>query len=648
MKPKNLIVLVLIMAVLAGLVLFRQSTDESVSIVEQARLNKLLPVGIGVGHLTRIELHAAGAGDSAVVLAKNDASNEWAIPSQFNAPVDQTKINAFLDMLVALEGELRESVSADTGLAAYDLGNDAGFRINGYTTNPDAPAFQLVVGKAPAVGTVFVRTDGSNDVYVVNKNPRQEAGIYNADVTTAPKPEPWMNKKVLDVAKASITNVTLTMPDKELAFDYREKPSDEPEPAPQVNEETGEPVTPQPVSNVTEYEWVLASEGAGTALKTAGLDRVLSKLTALNASTIVDPSTLADWGLDAPAYTCRITVGGQDDEIILHAGRPDIAEPAYIRVTTGNPNLIYQVSKYDFEQLFPIGSALFDLPGWEIAKETINEVEYTTPDHTVRLSKTDDTWTLEEPTANLTLVQAKIDAVADALATIKADDYAGTLDGTGLDAPLMRATFTNTTGTARTLEVGNASAHIDGYYARLDGKGLPVAVAKRSVEDTFVNPKDFYETGLFDIGTGTITHIEITQANGSYTLDKTDFGWTVTSGGIPVDADALAVEDVALALKTLEADDLIFGDARIQGGFYASVIFTTDDGTEHQVGLEIERKGGHPATVAGKNVAFVLNKSTVNRIVPPIESLLKQEVQSPDSAAKPLTVFEAPTIEELP
>lgn len=636
------------MAVLAGLVLFKQLGDKPVSIVEQAQLNKLLPEGIGVGDLTKIELHAAGASDSAVVLAKNDASSEWTIASQFNAPVDQTKVDGYLAMLVALEGELRETVSADTGLAPYDLGDDTGFRVNGFTDSADTPAFQLVVGKAPAVGTVFVRTDGSKDVYVVNKNPRQEAGIYNADVTTAPKPEPWMNKKVLNVAKASITHLTLTMPDKELAFEYREKPSEEPEPTPQVDEQTGETTPPQPVSKIKEYEWVLASEGAGTALKTTGLDRVLRKISSLNASTIVDPSTLADWGLDSPAYTCRITVGGQDDEIVLHGGRPNLTDPAYVRVTTGNPNLIYKISKYDFENLFPKGSALFDLPGWDIAKDTITEVEYSTPDHTVRLRKTDDGWILEEPTANLTLVQAKIDGVADALATIKGDDYAGSLDGTGLETPAMRATFTDATGTARTLEVGNVSRHIDGYYARLDGKGLPIAVAKRSVEDTFVNPKDFYEAGLFDIGDETISHIEITQSNGSYTLDKTDFGWTVTSGGIPVDADALAVEDVALALKTLESDDLIFGDVRIQGGFYASVKFTTDDGAEHQVSLEIEQNGAHPATVPGKNVAFVLSKAAVNRIMPPIESLLKPEPQSPESAAKPLTVFEAPTIDELP
>jgi hypothetical protein len=163
-----------------------------------------------------------------------------------------------------------------------------------------------------------------------------------------------------------------------------------------------------------------------------------------------------------------------------------------------------------------------------------------------------------------------------------------------------------------------------------------------------VNPKEFYESNVFDIGSASITHIEIAQANGSYTLDKTDFGWTVTSGGIPVDADTDAVEDVALTLKTLQADDLIFGDMRIQGGFYASVAFTTDDGTEHKVGLEIEQSGGHPATVAGKNVAFILNKETVRRILPPIESLLKEEPESVDGDLQPLTVIETPTVDDAP
>lgn len=648
MKPKSLITLVLIMAVLAGLVLFRQSTDESVSIIEQVQLKKLLPEGLAVTDVTKIEVHAAGRSESAVVLAKSASTDEWTITSQFNAPVDQAKLDGYLAMLVGLEGEFRESVLTDTGLAAYDLGDDAGFRVKGYTSSGDAPAFQLIVGKSPAAGTVFARTEGSKQVYSVNKNPRQEAGIYNADVTTAPKPEPWMNKKVLDVTKGSITNVTLSMPDKELGFEYREIPSDEPDPATEVDEESGEASTPEPVANVTEYEWVLASGGTGTTLKTAGLDRVLNKLTALNATTIVDPTTLAEWGLDAPAYTCRISIGGQDDEIVIHGGRPDISQPAYVRLTTGNPNLIYKVSKYDFEQLFPKGSVLFDLEGWDVAKEDISEIEYTTGHDTVRLQKEADVWTLEEPTANLALIQTKIDGVATDLAKIKGDDYAGISALTGLESPAMRARFTDSSGVERTLRIGDPARHIDGYYARLDGAELALAVAKSSVDNVFVDPKDFYEAGVFDIGSASITHIEIAQASGSYTLDKTDFGWTVTSGGIPVDADTDAVEDVARALESLQADDLIFGDARIQGGFYASLAFTTDEGTEHKINLEIEQSGGHPATTAGKNVAFVLNKDTVKHILPPIESLLKSESESIDTAPEPLTVIDTPTVDDAP
>lgn len=637
MKPKSLIILVAIMAVLAGLVVFQKSREDDSTIVEQVRLSKLLPEGLAADAITKIELHAANGDDEAVVLAKDDTSGQWKVASQFNAPIDQTKLDEYLEMLVALKGELRESGATDASLGAYDLGNEIGFRVNGYTAGADTPAFQLVVGKSPAYGTVFARTADSNDVYVVDKNPRQEAGIYNADFSTAPKPEPWINKKVLEVNKSTITNLTLTMPDKELAFEYREKPSEEPllEPIEDTDEETGEDTPPQPVSTVVEYEWILTSEGAGSALKTTGLDRVLNKLSNLNASTVVDPSTLAAWGLEDPLYTCRIAAGGEDDDIVLHAGRPDLAEPAYVRVTTGDSNVIYKISKYDFEQLFPKGSDLFDLPAWDIAKDDIAGIDYTTGEDTVRLRKTDEGWTLEEPTANLALIQTMIDGVAIDLAKIKGVDYTRDDAVTGLESPAMRATFTDASGTARTLEIGNPSQHIDGYYVRLDGAGLALAVAKSAVDNVFVDPKDFYEARIFDIDDDKITHIEIARDNGSYALDKTEFGWTVSTGGIPIDADTSAVEDLTFALETLESEDLIFGDARIQGGFYASVTLTMDDGTEKRIGLEIEQNGAHPATVPGKNVAFVLSRDEVHRIVPPIESLLKREPQ-PDGSADEL------------
>ena len=148
----------------------------------------------------------------------------------------------------------------------------------------------------------------------------------------------------------------------------------------------------------------------------------------LRATDVADPETLAEWGLDSPAF--KLTVSQKEgDELIIEGGRPDPATDGYIRVASNDDATVYKLSKYTFEQLFPKGEDLFDLPKLSLAADQINRLELTSPDGKFVAEKQDDAWTVTEPAVGLPVQKSKLEAMATAVASLQASDYADSAPG---------------------------------------------------------------------------------------------------------------------------------------------------------------------------------------------------------------------------
>ena len=160
------------------------------------------------------------------------------------------------------------------------------------------------------------------------------------------------------------------------------------------------PATPGAPPAKPEYDWKLASGGPNLAMKPKGVENLIQKLATVTASDIVDPSKKADYGLEKPAFVLVVSVDGQPD-VRIEGGRPATGEDCYLRLASGKEDIVYKMTKYAFEPLFPKGSDLFDLPAVAVDKKTIDSIEVTEPQGKIVLAKNGDKLTLTTPAIDL-------------------------------------------------------------------------------------------------------------------------------------------------------------------------------------------------------------------------------------------------------
>ena len=647
MKPKTLIPLALVLVVLGVLVVVRSVQDRPPSITEEVVLTPLMPEGLTLDKLGQLEVYAGIAEDEKIVLTKNVERDRWEIASHFNAPVKESKIEEYIGTLLKLKGEAREPNAPDERLESYDLTPDLGFHIAGYEPGSEDPIFHVLVGKSIRSGSVFMRIMANNDIYVADSDLRQDAGIYSDERSETPRPGTWLDTKILELEKDRVKRISLTFPDKKIVLEHREKPSEEPESAESDGEEESdaeeseaeesdaeesdteeeEDTEARPV----EYEWVVASGGIGKSVKESAVNALLSKISNLSATDVVDPEKKDEWKLDPPIYEIRVQLEGETDEIVLEGGRPRVNTNGYMRLAESTDNIVYRVNRYGFEQLFPKGTALFDLPELSFDLEDIERIEYHDAGVMVVLGKKDGDWIVTEPQSDLPPVSRKLTTIASTLASWRAEDYADSQEDTGLDQPERTVSVHMVGGGTHTIDVGSESRHFEGSYAVLTDSDLVLAITNSDVNKIFVPRKDLFERALFDIDEEDIAHITVTHGEETYTLDKDETGWKFSMDDETLDAVQDEVDDLTEAIAGAEADDLIFDDERAPGEALGSLAFTLDDGTAYSFAVETETGGNHIAVLSGINTALVLSADSIGKLLPAFDNfVIPPEEETPE------------------
>ncbi|MCX5758958.1 MAG: DUF4340 domain-containing protein, partial [Candidatus Hydrogenedentes bacterium] len=268
MKPKSLIPLVIIVAILVGLVAYKKTSHHQPTMVEQAKLVNLLPDGFSKAEVSRIELCSGDKTGEKLVLTYDKGADKWRVTNHFNAPAKKETVDKYLDAIAKMKGEPRTMGASETALADYNLTDAKAFHIEGFKEGGTDPIFKLLVGKAPSYKEVFVRKAGSNDVFVDDTNLKQQAGINDessrpnrpgqkeekAEEKPLPKPEAatWLDKEIVKVDSAKLTKITLNLPDKSLVFERREKPKPPAPPAPPASPEKKDEAAPAPADEKKE------------------------------------------------------------------------------------------------------------------------------------------------------------------------------------------------------------------------------------------------------------------------------------------------------------------------------------------------------------------------------------------------------------
>jgi len=448
----------------------------------------------------------------------------------------------------------------------------------------------------------------------------------------------------MKVDTAKMTKLALTLPDKSLVFERREKPKPEQQAAPPAAEST--PAPPAPAASgedekdeegappaeaekpeaKPEYEWVLASGGSGLKLKPNGIDNFLKKFATLTGNDVVDPSKKADWGLEKPLYSCVISLEGQPD-IRIEGGRPKGTGDGYARLADAKEDLVYTLSSYTFEQIFPKGSELFEMPALSLDRKTLQSIELTAPEGPISLAKEGEAWKVTTPVVDLKAQSTTLDGIASGLAAWKPEDYADA--DPGLGEPKRIATFKAGDQT-HTIKLYTDSKHIDGVYARLDDGNAVLVMKRMDVNKVFVQPKDLFVRTLLDIQENKIAEIHATTPAGAFSLARQEQNWKVTVNGTTSDGAAEACTDLAEAVCDLQASDILFGQKELQEPADSVLrVKMSEGGAEHVLTFGPEKEGKRSVKVSGQGQVFVVAQSDVAKLFPSVDTLKKAEAPPP-------------------
>ncbi len=632
MKKKQLLPLIIIVVVLLALVLLKRSREQPPGIVEEVGLVSLFPAELSKGDIAKLELYSGAKPDEKVVLAWEQSGDKWLAATHYNAPVTEDKIDKYLTALADLKGEFRASADSDQELEEYNLTESLGFHLVGYQKDSE-PAFHFLVGKSPKYSTALVRKADERKVYVIDTNPRREAGIFGSDTEEAPKTDTWLDKKIVTLEKEKINRLEISTPDKKLTFELQEKKAEEEtETAPETQEESTTQDTTAGNTQV-EKEWVLVDGGFTTEYKQTALDSLLGRFQNLTATDIVDPGKKADWGLEPPGFKCTVSLEGQND-VVLEGGWPDPASEGYIRVASAKEDLVYKLSRYTFEQIFPKGSQLFDISDFSVEKDSLTRIELTQPEGNIVLAKKEDEWIIEEPSAALAVQSSAVDDIVNTLSSWKPEDYSDSREV--LSSSTRSALLTMTDETVHELNFGADSKHIDGVYAAIGEDTHVLVMARRDFDKVFPAPKDLYDSALFDLDMGEIAEIEISHASQQMNLAKEGDTWKYTAGDSSGEAEGFVCDNLVSSLASLQAEDILFGMTELEGETYGTIRFKTEDDAETLLTFGPEQDGVHFLEISGKKPLFSVNKDQLAALFPTIETLKKPE-PVPEQESEPTT-----------
>ena len=337
LKPKNLIILVIVLAVLAVISFVQKAKHRSTT--SQGHTNLLIAGPLDKDQLERIEIRHPGK--DAVVTLVNQPEG-WAVATAWHAKANEQRIEALLRGLDNLYGEFR-SDNADV-LEDYGLVDTLMVTVTGHAAGGGDALFTLQLGNQAGRGIGnFVKLPGNNAVYVSANNVLGDLGMYSGP--DAPTSKHFLVLNAHKVDRQDVDTITLRDGASTITL---VKEFAEPEPA--ADDTTGA----LPEIDRSVYEWRITEPQPQAAPKTKA-DGVLGAVSSIRASDVTDPGVdLATYGLIDPAKEARITL--QDGTVVGFAfgdeRQAEEGNPAGVYLRIDESPTIWVVNTYNLNNVF--------------------------------------------------------------------------------------------------------------------------------------------------------------------------------------------------------------------------------------------------------------------------------------------------------
>lgn len=636
MKVKTLIPFVVILVVLAGIVVWQKiNVKPQAPIATQIGLETLVPEGLQKDSIKRLEMYAGEKPEEKVVLERDGET--WRIASLYNAPGSVETIDKFVESLLGLKGEPRATGDTDEKLAGFALTDKEAFHIQAFKADEKTPVVDVLFGKSADFRTVFLRKAGDNRVFVEAANLRRDAGVSDSGEEGAvPKQEKWLQTKLLELEDKAITKLALNYPDKHLVLTREEVPV---EPAPQEGEGEGE-AAPLPKPEPT-YKWVLSEGGFSNEINEQEVKTLLTRFASLTVTNVADPARKAELGFEQPLFSLTIS-REEGDDVVLLGGQDKPGGDTYIQRVGAEPELIYQISKYTFEQIFLQGSKLFTLPEWTLDKAALRNIQVAGPQGTMALAYSEDAWKVVEPQMNLEVQKTALDNLVSAVASLKPVDYADA----GKDLGAFDTTITATLdgGATRTLLIGQPSLNLDGRYVKFDNNDAVLVLSRSDVEKLMPPVRDLFVLSVLDFDAEKVKGLHAIGEGADLVLARADGStqWTGTFNNAEIAPDPAKVDELLFSINDFQVDNFLLDRAVDSVQAASTVTLTLEDGTETVIKVSAENNGVFELVISGLPYVFTADIMDLTGIIDKVSAFA--EMMPPE----PAPVETAPVVDAAP
>ncbi|BBM85496.1 DUF4340 domain-containing protein [Candidatus Uabimicrobium amorphum] len=477
----KLVMLSTITVVLAVGILVKKNMQSTPSVIEQADAKKVLGDDFLISDVTNIVLYDGSKSDEKVAISHKDG--KWLVTSQYNAPANEKKIYEFMEIFKRAFGELRSS-NKDFH-EKYQVTDKGAFHL---VVERGEKKQHFLFGKGIDQESCFLRFSDSDNVYRVGGELRSKLDLArdNNDI----RQDTWIEKVILKVDKNKATRLALTYPDKQFVLSKEEVKTQKDQ-----REEQDEQEKPKK-SKKKVYAWKLTSGGFGRDFKDSYRTNMFDDILAeCKISDCVDPTKKKDYGLDQPTFRLEVSLGETTKHVILGSHpNPDGEGYCYLE---SNPNLVYKLEKWRFEEIFKKGSDIFELPSLTIQKDDITQIDVTTAQTKVSLTKDGNNWKAD--TQGKELDQDVVKNLVQTVSKITPEDYTDTTDKTalGLEAPKNQLQVTLKDGNKHSIfSGGKVSAVTSGVYIGIDANQPFTAISKDDHNKLF--PKRIFEEKVED------------------------------------------------------------------------------------------------------------------------------------------------------
>ena len=207
MKPKQIIILIVIFAILALGILWKSWVRSAGDNAGAARDGRVAFAEFAPEKLERILItRPAKTGESpAVELSKEDGV--WKVKSLWNAKADPAKVENLIQKLHSVQGELRGSgkkLFADFGIEDAEAFSIKLFGVG------NSSLLDLRLGtKQAGENAFFLRKAASEEVYLVDANMAELLGIYDALNEATPASLFWADLSLFNLDPEKVTKITV-------------------------------------------------------------------------------------------------------------------------------------------------------------------------------------------------------------------------------------------------------------------------------------------------------------------------------------------------------------------------------------------------------------------------------------------------------